>query len=91
MAGFSRVDVTPTLGIGIVGYFEPRFAEGVLDNLEINALALACGQDKVVFLSFDNCYIDTKILREYKKRTFSVLIQEKVTAMFGAVNAVHML
>ena len=72
MAGFGRVNVTPMLGIGIVGYFKPRFAEGILDDLEINALALACGQDKVVFLSFDNCYIDTKILREYKKHISDV-------------------
>ena len=40
-AGFSRVNVTPMLGIGIGGYFIPRYVEGVLDELEINALALA--------------------------------------------------
>ena len=31
LAGFSRLDVTPPLGIPIVGYYKPRFAEGVLD------------------------------------------------------------
>ena len=39
-AGFSRVNITPALGTEIVGYFHPRYAEGVLDELEINALAL---------------------------------------------------
>ena len=45
-AGFSRVDVTPMLGIGIAGYYVPRFADGVLDPLQINALALSCGEEK---------------------------------------------
>ena len=44
-AGFSRVDITPMLGIGMGGYYIPRFVEGVRDNLEINALALACGEE----------------------------------------------
>ena len=47
-AGFSRVDVTPMLGIGIAGYYFPRYADGVLDPLQINALALACGDRKSV-------------------------------------------
>ena len=41
-AGFSRVDVTPMLGIGIAGYYKIRKADGVLDNLEAVALALSC-------------------------------------------------
>ncbi len=54
-AGFARVNVTPPLGIPIRGYYKPRFAEGVLDELEINALALSCGEDAVVVLSMDHC------------------------------------
>ncbi|MBE5868508.1 MAG: hypothetical protein E7293_06055 [Lachnospiraceae bacterium] len=66
-AGFGRVNVTPMMGIGIVGYFKPRFAEGVLDDLEINALALACGEDKAVLLSLDNCEINQKISADFRK------------------------
>ena len=58
-AGFSRVNITPALGTEIVGYFNPRYAEGVLDELEINALALACGEDKVVLLTLDAGAIET--------------------------------
>ena len=57
-AGFARIDVTPMLGIPIRGYYKPRFAEGVLDELEINALALACGDSKVLILSIDACGIE---------------------------------
>ena len=61
-AGFSRVDVTPMLGIGMAGYYVPRLAEGVLDPLQINALALACGDTKVVFMSIDHCGIVKEVL-----------------------------
>ena len=39
-AGFARVNVTPMMGIGLVGYYKPRYADGILDDLEINAIAL---------------------------------------------------
>ena len=58
-AGFSRVNITPALGTEIVGYFQARYAEGVLDELEINALALSAGEDKVLLMSADLCYIKT--------------------------------
>ena len=56
-AGFSRVNITPPLGTEIVGYFQARYAEGVLDELEINALALAAGESKVLLMSADLCFI----------------------------------
>ena len=65
-AGFSRMDITPMMGIGIEGYYVDRFADGVLDPLEVNALALACGDNKAVLLSLDNCGIPTALQRQYK-------------------------
>ena len=61
-AGFSRVDVTPMLGIGMAGYFIPRYADGVLDPLQINTLALACGESKVLLMSIDHCGIVKEVL-----------------------------
>ena len=61
-AGFSRVDVTPMLGIGLAGYFIPRSAEGILDPLQINALALSCGDTKAVLMSIDHCGIVKEVL-----------------------------
>ena len=60
-AGFSRVNITPPLGTEIVGYFHSRYAEGVLDELEINALALTAGDSKVVLMSADLCFINTSV------------------------------
>lgn len=62
-AGFSRVDITPMLGIGMAGYYVPRFADGVLDPLQINALALSCGDEKVVLMSVDHCGIVKEVLK----------------------------
>lgn len=67
-AGFSRVNVTPNLGCSVRGYYKPRFAEGVLDELEVNGLALACGETKAVLLSVDNCGIKMTILNPIRQK-----------------------
>lgn len=61
-AGFSRVDITPPLGVSINGYFIPRKAEKVLDALEINCIALSCGDKKVVLFSLDNLGIARRLI-----------------------------
>ena len=66
-AGFSRVDVTPPLGIAINGYFVPRNAEKVLDPLEANCLALGCGNDKIVLITIDNLGIKQVLLEPMQK------------------------
>lgn len=33
-AGFSRVNITPMMGISIQGYYKLRLADGVLDELQ---------------------------------------------------------
>ena len=57
--GFSRVNATPPLGIPMRGYFQVRLADGVLDELEINTLALACGETKILLMTLDACAIET--------------------------------
>ena len=42
-AGFSRVVITPPLGVGLAGYFNERPADGVLDELEANCIAVSDG------------------------------------------------
>lgn len=66
-AGFSRVDITPPLGIFIRGYFIDRYAEGVLDPLQINALALSCGEERALILSVDNCGIAACVLNPIRQ------------------------
>ena len=63
--GFARANITPMMGIGIVGYFVPRFAEGVLDELYVNALALRAGADTAVLLTLDNCGISRDVAMDF--------------------------
>ena len=72
LAGFSRLDVTPPMGVPVVGYFKPRFAEGVLDALEVNALALAVEDKKVVLLSVDNCGFSEAVAKSYREHICEV-------------------
>lgn len=56
--GFARVDVTPMLGIDLVGYYMVRPADGVLDPLELSALAIRTGNDTAILFSIDNLGIE---------------------------------
>ena len=52
--GYAEVNINPPLGIGIAGYYIPRFATGFLDDLKASALALSLGDTKVLLISVDN-------------------------------------
>ena len=52
-AGFARVDVTPPLGTPIAGYFKERISNGVLDPIELNALALGNENDAILLIACD--------------------------------------
>ena len=71
-AGFSRVDATPMLGIALDGYFMERRADGVLDPLQINALALEAGGQRAVLLTLDNCGTNAAVLEPYRRHIAEV-------------------
>ena len=52
-AGFARVDVTPALGTNLAGYFEARLASGILDPIQLNAIAVGNETEKVVIIISD--------------------------------------
>ena len=63
--GFARVNITPMLGIHVAGYYQERKADGVLDELELNVLALACGDKKAAIISGDLIEIRTEIADDF--------------------------
>ncbi|MBQ2839933.1 MAG: hypothetical protein IJE70_01125 [Oscillospiraceae bacterium] len=67
-AGFSIVNANPPLGIGIAGYYVPRFAKGFLNDIEARSLALSVDDKKIVIISLDNCYIDTWLCDKYREQ-----------------------
>mgnify|MGYP000885912743 CR=1 FL=1 len=56
-AGFDRTVITPPHGTPLRGYFFPRKAEGVLDDLELNTLAVGDGERAFVIIVADLCQI----------------------------------
>jgi len=67
-AGFARTNITPMMGIELVGYFFERPAEGVLDDIEINALALAVEEKRVVILSVDNEGLQKEVTADFRQQ-----------------------
>lgn len=55
LAGYSKINITPPLGISMIGYYIDRFSEGVLDELEAVALAFKKGKDTILLIAVDNC------------------------------------
>lgn len=53
LAGFSRLNVTPPLGTLMSGYNRPRYAEGILDPIEINAVAFNDGENTSLIIVAD--------------------------------------
>ena len=58
--GFARANINPPMGINVAGYYKVRLAEGVLDDLEINAIAVNHGETTVLLMSIDNCSLPTE-------------------------------
>ncbi len=64
--GFSRMNITPMRGIGIAGYFIPRNAEGVLDDLHVRAVAVTVDDVSTLLISLDLLQIQTYIMDNYR-------------------------
>ena len=71
--GFAEVNINPELGIGIYGYYVPRFASGILDDIKSTALAFECNGKRTVMISIDTCTVPASIVarmyEEIEKKT----------------------
>ena len=52
-AGFARLDITPPFGLSLAGYFRDRKADGILDPIELNAIAVKNDTDTVLLIAAD--------------------------------------
>ncbi len=62
--GFSQVVANPPLGIGIDGYYVPRFAKGNLDDIGVRAMALVQGSTRILLLSVDSCMVREQFVKD---------------------------
>ena len=65
-AGFSRVVINPPMGIEVAGYFIPRKADGILDDLEINTLAVKKDDKTVLLMTFDTESLRRGFINDFK-------------------------
>ena len=72
-AGFARLDVTPPLGNPLAGYPRERIADGMLDPIYLNALAVNDGENTVILITGDFIYImesaATPLRKQISERT----------------------
>jgi len=67
-AGYSKVVITPPMGINVAGYFQKRYASAVLDDLYACTLALSVEDKTVVLVNLDLISIDSNgadVIRDY--------------------------
>ena len=67
-AGFSRVDITPPLGTYLSGYFTDRYADGILDPIELNAVAVSHDGETVVLIAADMLGIRMNYCDDLRRR-----------------------
>jgi len=63
--GYQKVNINPPLNIGISGYFVPRFAQGILDDIQARSFVLACDKTLIAIISVDACMLDTALVSRY--------------------------
>lgn len=69
--GFSRVEINPPIGAHLEGYFHERKNEAILDDLEINTVAVEKDGKTVALISIDSMAADTtyyEAAREYASK-----------------------
>ncbi len=66
--GYARVDVTPPLGSYLSGYFEARYADGILDPIELVAIAMSDGEESSVIITADFLGMRNEYADNYRKR-----------------------
>lgn len=65
--GYSKICINPPMGAPIVGYYEPRFVKGYLDDLYVRVLALDNGKTKAVIVALDLCLYNDNYVSRTKK------------------------
>ena len=86
LAGYAEANITPPLGIAMRGYFIPRYAKGVLNDLMTSALVLELGEKKIAIVAIDLCSFTNE-----QAKAWTEAIEKKTGISAGNVfiNASH--
>ncbi len=68
-AGYGKADITPAYSTLLAGFdARKQRSEGVLDPLEVRALALESGKSRFMWLAFDLLGVDMHLCRKISER-----------------------
>lgn len=67
LVGFSRININPPLGINVTGYFHKRYADGILDDTEINTVVISKDDKTVALITLDCMTATTNFTAEARK------------------------
>ena len=68
LSGFGRVNSTPLNGTPIVGYYQTRFTEGVLDEVYTNAVAFGVDGEYAIVISVPVCEMSTEQCNMFREK-----------------------
>ena len=73
--GFASVNANPPLGISVAGYYIPRYAQGILDDIMVKTIVLDCNEKKIALISVDSCSLKAELTQPWMEEI------EKVTGI----------
>ncbi len=65
--GFALIVITPPLGTNLAGYFYPRYAQEVLDDLFAQAVVIQAGDDVLVLIACDLIGVEADTVAQARK------------------------
>ena len=84
--GFAKANIDPPLGIGMRGYFIPRYAKGFYDSLFVRTIAVANAEKKALIINVDFCSIDNHLVSVCHKRIVEETGIAKENIFMGATH-----
>jgi len=88
-AGFARIDVTPPLGTTLAGYYETRYADGILDPLLATAIAFDNGENRIIVMSIDIIGFNQKLMNRVRTAVAEAVSTDP-KAVFVACTHTHL-
>ena len=88
-AGFARIDITPTLGTTLAGYFYDRPADGILDPLLATAVVFDNEEKRIAVVSVDNLGFAQPLMSRVREQ-IAQKIETPKEAVFVACTHTHL-
>ena len=86
--GFHKCTINPPLGTPIIGYYQERLSQGIIDDLQAKAIAFESDGVKAVIIQLDLCLLPEETCDEMRQRV-SQFCGIDADAVFISCNHTH--